>query len=88
MVRPVPLVPEITLRLASEPVEAWELTGQELGQAGLPPPSWAFARFVLDNPYLPRSRLTAYDVPGLRALEDAGVKRTGIWELGRPGSRG
>lgn len=49
----VPLVPEITLRLADDPIALWEQTGEE-------PPFWAFAwaggqalaRYVLDHPEL------------------------------------
>jgi predicted nicotinamide N-methyase len=54
---PVPLVPEITLHTADEAVPLWSKTEEELGEAGLPPPFWAFAwaggqalaRFVLDH---------------------------------------
>lgn len=60
---PVPLVPEITLRLADEPFSLWERTGDAL-------PYWAFAwaggqalaRHVLDHPSL---------VAGLRVLDVA-----------------
>nr|WP_238858291.1 methyltransferase [Faunimonas pinastri] len=53
-----PLVPEITLLLAHEALPLWEKTEEELGEAGLPPPYWAFAwaggqalsRYILDNP--------------------------------------
>ena len=56
--RAVPLVPEISLHVADEAVPIWEKTEEELGQAGLPPPFWAFAwaggqalaRFLMDNP--------------------------------------
>jgi predicted nicotinamide N-methyase len=52
-----PLVPEITLRLADEPFDLWERTGENL-------PYWAFAwpggqavaRYVLDNPALVAGR--------------------------------
>src|SRR6516164_5206038 len=55
---PVPLVPEIRLHLAAEPIGLWQRTEQELGQTGLPPPYWAFAwaggqalsRYLLDHP--------------------------------------
>jgi predicted nicotinamide N-methyase len=55
---PVPLVPEIRLHLAAEPIEAWQRTERELGRTGLPPPYWAFAwpggqalgRYLLDHP--------------------------------------
>lgn len=53
----VPLVPEIVLFLADEAVPLWHKTEEEIGEAGLPPPFWAFAwaggqalaRYVLDN---------------------------------------
>ncbi len=55
--RPVPLVPEISLHVADEAVPIWYRTEEELGQLGLPPPFWAFAwaggqalaRHVLDD---------------------------------------
>ena len=55
-----PLVPEITLHLATEVVPLWRKTEEELEQMGVPPPYWAFAwaggqalaRYVLDNPAL------------------------------------
>lgn len=55
--RPVPLVPEISLHVADEAVPLWHKTEEELGEAGLPPPFWAFAwaggqalaRYVLDH---------------------------------------
>jgi predicted nicotinamide N-methyase len=53
-----PLVPEITLHLAPEPIALWERTERDTGEAGLPPPFWAFpwaggqvlARYLLDHP--------------------------------------
>ncbi|MGB0696016.1 MAG: class I SAM-dependent methyltransferase [Rhodospirillaceae bacterium] len=53
-----PLVPELTLHLATELTPLWEATEETLQQTGLPPPFWAFcwaggqalARWVLDNP--------------------------------------
>jgi len=61
---PVPLVPEIALHLADEAVPLWHKTEEEIGEAGLPPPFWAFAwaggqalaRHVLDNPALVAGR--------------------------------
>ncbi|WP_354643731.1 class I SAM-dependent methyltransferase [Kitasatospora camelliae] len=55
---PVPFVPEVRLHLAEEAIELWERTEAEKGEAGLPPPFWAFAwaggqavaRYVLDHP--------------------------------------
>ncbi len=56
--RPVPLVPEIRLYQASEPVGAWQRLEQLTGRTGLDPPFWAFAwaggqalaRYLLDRP--------------------------------------
>jgi predicted nicotinamide N-methyase len=56
--RPVPLVPEIQLYQASEPIELWQRTEQATGRTGLDPPFWAFAwaggralaRYLLDHP--------------------------------------
>jgi predicted nicotinamide N-methyase len=53
-----PLVPELTLHLATEVTPLWEATEAELARTGLPPPYWAFAwaggqalaRFLLDRP--------------------------------------
>ncbi len=58
--RPVPLVPEISLHVADEAVPLWQKTEEELGALGLAAPFWAFAwaggqalaRYVLDNPAL------------------------------------
>lgn len=55
-----PHVPELRLHLADDAVALWEMTEEELGKLGLPPPFWAFAwaggqalaRYVLDNPAL------------------------------------
>jgi len=59
-----PLVPEITLHLASEVTPLWHATESYLEQNGLPPPYWAFAwpggqtfaRLLLDRPELARGR--------------------------------
>lgn len=58
--RPVPLTPEISLYVADEAVPLWHKTEEEIGEAGLPPPFWAFAwaggqalaRHILDHPVL------------------------------------
>jgi predicted nicotinamide N-methyase len=55
---PVPLVPEIRLYQASEPMGVWQHTEQATGRTGLDPPFWAFAwaggqalaRHLLDRP--------------------------------------
>lgn len=57
-------VPELRLHLADEALPLWYRTEEELGEAGLPPPFWAFAwaggqalaRFVLDDPALVTGR--------------------------------
>jgi len=56
--RSVPLVPEIQLYQASEPMSVWQQTEQVTGRIGLDPPFWAFAwaggqalaRYLLDHP--------------------------------------
>lgn len=60
----VPLTPDIVLYLADEAVPLWHKTEEEIGEAGLPPPFWAFAwaggqalaRYVLDNASLVRGK--------------------------------
>jgi predicted nicotinamide N-methyase len=55
---PVPLVPEIRLRQASDPISLWEHTELAAGRTGLAPPFWGFAwpggqalaRYLLDHP--------------------------------------
>ena len=55
---PVPLVPEIRLYQASEPMSVWQHTERATGRTGLDPPFWAFAwaggqalaRYLLDHP--------------------------------------
>ena len=55
-------VPELTLHLADDAVALWQLTEEQLGEMGLPPPFWAFAwaggqalaRHLLDHPEIVR----------------------------------
>jgi predicted nicotinamide N-methyase len=62
--RPVPLVPEIRLHVADDPVSLWQRIELTSGQAGLDPPFWAFAwaggqalaRYLLDHPEAVRGR--------------------------------
>jgi predicted nicotinamide N-methyase len=62
--RPVPLVPEIRLHQATDPISMWERTEQAAGRSGLDPPFWAFAwaggqalaRYLLDHPEVIRGR--------------------------------
>ena len=50
-------IPELKLQLADDAVALWELTEEQLGEMGLPPPFWAFAwaggqalaRYLLDH---------------------------------------
>lgn len=57
-------VPELSLHLADDAVSLWELTEEQLGELGLPPPFWAFAwaggqalaRYVLDHPETVRGK--------------------------------
>ena len=59
-----PHVPEIRLHLADDAVALWEMTEEQLGEIGLPPPFWAvawaggqaLARYVLDHPDEVRGR--------------------------------
>lgn len=61
-----PLVPEISLHLASEITPLWHATEESLAQNQLPPPYWAFAwaggqalaRYLLDHPELARGKRT------------------------------
>ncbi len=54
---PVPLLPEIRLYQASEPMELWQRTELATGRTGLDPPFWGFAwaggqalaRYLLDH---------------------------------------
>ncbi|MBF0168262.1 MAG: methyltransferase [Alphaproteobacteria bacterium] len=65
-----PLLPEISLHLASQVTPLWEATEATLQKEGLPPPYWAFAwvggqavaRHLLDHPEIVR---------GLRVLDFA-----------------
>jgi predicted nicotinamide N-methyase len=60
----VPLVPEIRLHLAGDPISLWRRTELTSGQTGLDPPFWAFAwagglalaRYLLDHPETVRGR--------------------------------
>jgi len=61
---PVPLVPEIRLHQASDPISLWQRTEATSGRTGLDPPFWAFAwaggqalaRYLLDHPQFARGR--------------------------------
>lgn len=57
-------VPELRLHLADDAVALWQMTEEQLGELGLPPPFWAFAwaggqalaRYVLDQPETVRGK--------------------------------
>ena len=61
---PVPLVPEVQIYQASEPIGLWEHTERATGATCLDPPFWAFAwaggralaRYLLDHPAVVRGR--------------------------------
>jgi predicted nicotinamide N-methyase len=67
-IQSAPLVPELRFHLACDTVEIWRKTEEALGQAGLPPPFWAFAwaggqalaRHLLDHAELVAGR-TVFD---------------------------
>jgi predicted nicotinamide N-methyase len=60
----VPLVPEVQIYQASEPIGMWEHTERATGATCLDPPFWAFAwaggralaRYLLDHPVVVRGR--------------------------------
>ena len=62
--RPVPLVPEIRLHQADDPISLWQRIELASGQDSLDPPFWAFAwaggqalaRYLLDHPEAVRGR--------------------------------
>jgi len=61
---PVPLVPEIRLHQADDPISLWQRIELAAGRTGLDPPFWAFAwaggqalaRYLLDHPEAVRGR--------------------------------
>lgn len=63
-VRPVALVPELSLHMADESTAIWQATERQLADARVPPPFWAFAwaggqalaRHLLDHPDLVAGR--------------------------------
>jgi predicted nicotinamide N-methyase len=77
-----PLVPEITLHLASEITPLWQATEASLAREQLPPPYWAFAwaggqalaRHVLDHPDLVRGKAVLDIGAGCGLLALAAVK--------------
>jgi len=86
--RAVPAVPEIRLHLAPDAFDLWEAAEAQAGQAGLPPPFWAFgwpggvalARYLLDHPGLVAGRavLDLGSGSGLTAIAAALAGATGV----------
>ena len=82
--RPVPLVPEIRLHQASDPIGLWQRTETAAGRTGLEPPFWAFAwaggqalaRYLLDHPEAVRGR-RAIDVASGSGLVAIAAARAG-----------
>jgi predicted nicotinamide N-methyase len=82
--RPVPLVPEIRLHQASDPIRLWERTELAAGRTGLDPPFWAFAwaggqalaRYLLDHPETVRGR-RAIDIASGSGLVAIAAARAG-----------
>ena len=79
-----PLIPEIRLHLASDAIELWERTEQDVSHAQLPPPFWAFgwaggqalARYLLDQPTIVRGR-TVLDLAAGSGLVALAAARAG-----------
>jgi len=79
-----PLVPEISLYLASEVVPLWRATEEELVEIGVPPPYWAFAwaggqalaRYILDNSALVAGK-TVLDIGSGSGLVGLAAKKAG-----------
>lgn len=85
---PVPLVPQIRLHLAGEPIEVWEHTERALGDTEQPPPFWAFAwpggqalaRYLLDHPAAVRG-LRVLDLASGSGLVAIAAARAGAAEV-------
>ena len=82
--RPVPLVPEIRLHQADDPVGLWQRIELASGRTGLDPPFWAFAwaggqalaRYLLDHPEVVRGR-HAIDIASGSGLVAIAAARAG-----------
>ncbi len=80
----VPLVPEIRLHQASEPMGLWHRTELAAGRTGLDPPFWAFAwaggqalaRYLLDHPEAAGGR-RAIDIASGSGLVGIAAARAG-----------
>jgi predicted nicotinamide N-methyase len=80
--RSVPLVPDIRLHQASDPISLWQRTELTSGRTGLDPPFWAFAwagglalaRYLLDHPETVRGRHAIDIASGSGLVAIAAVK--------------
>lgn len=83
-----PLVPEISLYLATEVVPLWRATEEELVEIGVPPPYWAFAwaggqalaRHILDNPALVAGK-AVLDIGSGSGLVGLAAKKAGAADV-------
>src|SRR5215831_13405370 len=81
---PLPLVPQIRLHQASDPISLWQRTELAAGRTGLDPPFWAFAwaggqalaRYLLDRPETVRGR-HAIDIASGSGLVAIAAARAG-----------
>ncbi len=82
-------VPELELYLADDAVSLWELTEEQLGELGLPPPFWAFAwaggqalaRYVIDNAETVRGKSVLDVASGSGLVAIAAVKAGAVSAL-------
>jgi predicted nicotinamide N-methyase len=86
--RSVPLVRQIRLHQADEPIGLWQRTELAAGRTGLDPPFWAFAwaggqalaRYVLDHPEVVKDR-HALDIASGSGLVAIAAARAGAREV-------
>jgi len=86
--RPVPMVPELTLYLADDAIGVWEASERDARRTELPPPFWAFAwpggqalaRHILDHPEVVagRSVLDVGSGSGIAAIAAARAGATSV----------
>lgn len=77
-----PLLPELSLYLATEVTPLWHMTEERLRTVGLPPPYWAFAwpggqglsRYIMDHPEIVRGKRVLDFAAGCGVAAIAAVK--------------
>ncbi|HEY2691806.1 MAG TPA: hypothetical protein VGJ50_25455 [Streptosporangiaceae bacterium] len=89
---PVPLVPEIRLHQASDPISLWQRTEDTSGRTGLDPPFWAFAwaagqalaRYLLDHAEVVQGRWPPTTSPASAQprIPTSNTPRSGHWPNG------